>query len=180
MILHPLLLQLAGGDRRSIGAADKVAQAVLAEPELFAVVLAALELPDPVLRMRAADVVEKVTRQRPDWLQPYKEQVLAIAAASAQAEVLWHVAQMLPRLTFTAAERERVYALLTGFLDDRSQIVRVTALQALADLAVAGGDEARRRQVVSLVRAQVAAGGPAVRARGRRLLKQLGETPPRS
>lgn len=175
--MHPLLQKLTGGDRRSTGAADEVARAILTAPDLFAIVFAAMDDPDPVLCMRAADVVEKVTRQRPDLLQPYKERLLGALAATAQSEVRWHVAQMLPRLTLAAAERERAYELLAGFLGDSSQIVRVNALQALADLVVAEG-AARRGPVIARIRAQMATGGPAVRARGRKLLKQLDETPP--
>lgn len=63
---------LSGGDRRSIGAANQVVPMVLAEPALVAQVFAGFTSDDPVVRMRCADVAEKVTAQQPELLQPYK------------------------------------------------------------------------------------------------------------
>jgi len=63
--MHPLLQSLSGGDRRSIGHAGRAVQAVLAHPEWLAVLFEGIEAPDPVLRMRCADAIEKITARRP-------------------------------------------------------------------------------------------------------------------
>ena len=165
------LLKLAGGDRRSIGRADEVAADVLSDPTLFEVLIRGMWVNDPVIRMRAADAVEKVTRQHPSWLQPYKETLLDQVAAVDQQEVRWHLAQLIPRLALNETERRRAVALLTRWLDDQSKIVQVNAMQALVDLALA--DQRLRQQAIDLVRQKVETGSAAVRSRGRKLLLQL-------
>lgn len=59
--------------------------------ELFA----CLRLEDQVLRMRAGDALEKVCRQRPEWLAPEAERILHDVGAVDQPSVQWHVAQIL-------------------------------------------------------------------------------------
>jgi hypothetical protein len=166
-----LRAQLAGSDLRSIGRSNEVAAQVLAEPELFGQLIDGMTDPDPVIRMRSSDATEKVTAQRPDLLAPYRERLLGPIAAQEQQEVRWHVAQMLPRLELTARQRDRAVALLEGYLDDDSRIVRVEAMQALADLARAHAE--LRPAVRPLLERLTETGTPAMRARGRKLLAAL-------
>ena len=58
-----ILSLLQGRDRRTIGRSDKVAAILSRNPELFPQLIAGLWAVDPLVRMRAADAVEKVTRQ---------------------------------------------------------------------------------------------------------------------
>lgn len=83
---------------------------------------------DPGIRMRAADVVEKITRQQPDYLQPYQQALMGQVARITQQEVRWHVAQMLPRLELDQDERQEAVRILWGYLGDRSRIVQASAL----------------------------------------------------
>ncbi len=59
--MHPLLKKLQGGDRRSIGQSAQVVAEVLAEPGLFGFVFEGMLDGDPLIRMRCADAVEKIT-----------------------------------------------------------------------------------------------------------------------
>lgn len=169
--MHPVLQKLAGDDRRSIGRADEVARDIAEKPRLFRLVFEAILSEEPVVRMRAADAVEKATRERPDLLQPYKQRLLLEVAAVDQQEVQWHVAQLLPRLSLTTSEREQVCAILLGFLHNQSQIVKVNAMQGLADLATE--NEAIKKRVIPILEEISEAGSPAIQARGRKLLKKL-------
>jgi HEAT repeat protein len=166
-----LLDMLAGGDRRSIGRVDEVVQMVLNEPGLFDLLFSGMQHDDPVIRMRAADAVEKITARHFEYLQPYKEQLLGSIAAVDQQEVRWHVAQMLPRLALNPAELGAAVQILRGYLDDRSQIVKTSAIQALADLAET--DAGLRQELIPLLEQLVQTGSPAVKSRGRRLLAKL-------
>jgi hypothetical protein len=130
---------------------------------------------DPVVGMRAADAVEKVTADRPEPLGPYAAALLGPVARIEQREVRWHVAQMLPRLDLGAEERDVAVTILTDYLQDRSKIVKAFAMQALADLAQADGR--LRRRVVSLIEELTTTGGPAMQARGKKLLRELGAAP---
>lgn len=165
------LRRLEGGDRRSTGAADEVAGEIAQDESLFAVVFEGMLGEDAVVHMRAADAVEKATRERPALLQAYEGRLLREVVGVEQQEVRWHLAQMIPRLPLDAAEREEAVALLGGFLDDESRIVQVNAMQALADLAA--GDRELRREVVPLVQHLMETGSPAVKARGRKVLARL-------
>jgi HEAT repeat protein len=168
--LHPLVLidKLRGGDRRSLGESAEVVAAVAKTPALFADLFECLFDDDPVVRMRAADAVEKVTRESPQLLQPWKRPLLETVAARREKEVRWHVAQLLPRLQFTPAERETAVAILTGYLTDESSIVKTFSMQALADLAEQ--DKSLLDQVVPLIERLGKTGTPAMRSRGRRIL----------
>jgi hypothetical protein len=166
-----ILQKLSGGDRRSIGRADEVVADVLADLALFDAVFAGVYSDDPVVRMRAADVCEKVSARHPECLVPHKHDLLGRAAAIEQQEVRWHVAQMLPRLDLDAEERARAVRILTGYLADRSKIVKTFAMQALADLAQV--DASLRPGVEALLLDLVETGSPAMRSRGRKLLARL-------
>jgi phosphatidylinositol kinase/protein kinase (PI-3 family) len=85
--------------------------------------------------MRSADALEKISRKHPDWPQPYKRQLLTQVAHSEQQEVCWHVAQLFPRLAVDPEERTAMVRVLLDYLTDKSQIVKVCALQVLADLS---------------------------------------------
>lgn len=64
-----VLAKLRGGDRRSIGRANEVVAGVLRDPSLFGSVFHGLHSDNPLVRMRASDVIEKVSAKRPEWLQ---------------------------------------------------------------------------------------------------------------
>src|SRR5690606_14505511 len=99
--------RLAGTDRRSIGRADEVAEMIAADQALFDEVFDAMLLDDPVIRLRAADAVEKASRRRPERLAPHKAALLGEVAEIDQKEVRWHVAQMLPRRALDPSEKRR-------------------------------------------------------------------------
>jgi len=167
----PILDQLRGGDRRSIGRVPQVVQEVSKNPELAGELAVGLVSDDPIIRMRAADALEKVSKDRPALLDPFKDILLTVAADSEQQEVRWHLAQMLPRLKLSQKEKYYVVSILRGYLGDQSSIVKVCALQAMAAFAV------NDQRLVSLVKPVIERacrnGTPAMRARGRKLISLL-------
>jgi HEAT repeat protein len=92
-----------------------------------------------------------------------------------QKEVRWHVAQMLSRLKWNEAERQQVIEVLMEYLNDSSSIVKTFAMQALADLARQAPE--LRGTVTVHLKELTATGTPAMRARGRKLLTELGGLP---
>ena len=162
---------LADGDLRSAGNSEKVVAMVLREPALFADAVNAILVESPAAKMRACDAVEKITRVHPEWLSPYKKLLLSKISRIDQKEVRWHLAQILPRLKLTSKERETVYHLMLGYLDDKSRIVTTFAMQALADLA--GQDSRYRSSVKKIVTQAIESGPPSMQSRGRKLLASL-------
>ena len=126
---------------------------------------------DPVIRMRAADAVEKITASRPEYLQPYKTKLIQQVAKIEQQEVRWHVAQLVPRLELSEEERAVVVEVLLGYLNDKSKIVKTFSMQALADLTEQ--DASLRSQVIPLLEELTKTGSPAMKSRGRKLLEKL-------
>ena len=57
--MKDLLSKLRGGDRRSIGKVDEVVAVVEKEAAQFKYLVSGLFDPDPIVRMRAADAMEK-------------------------------------------------------------------------------------------------------------------------
>ena len=163
--------KLKGGDRRSIGRANEVVDDVLGDPALFDAVFQGMFNDDPVVRMRAADAIEKITERHPEYLRPYKTALLRQVAAVEQQEVRWHVAQMIPRLELSEEEHRQAIEILWGYLADKSNIVKTFSMQALADLAA--GDAVLLPQVLELLEELADTGSPAVQKRGRKLLKKL-------
>ncbi len=162
---------LSIGDLRTAGKSEVVVKQVLSNPKLFGDVVNAILIENPGLRMRSSDAVEKITRDHPEWLKPYKKLFLSKIANINQKEVRWHTAQILPRLNLTKKEREMVYELMQSYLKDESSIVKAFAMQALTDIAI------QDSSYVGMVRKQVKRltkeGTPAMRSRGKKLLVAL-------
>ncbi|MBZ5571083.1 MAG: hypothetical protein LAO09_04290 [Acidobacteriia bacterium] len=170
-----LLKKLRGGDRRSIGQSNRVVALVLKRPELFSQLLQGLWDSDLLIRMRAADAAEKVSLRRPELLQPFKAKLLRLLDQATQQELRWHLAQMVPRLRLSKRDRVRAVSVLQRQLSDQSSIVKTFAMQALVDLAI--GDDALMAEVTKLLITLTKTGTAAMRARGRKLLRQLERNP---
>ncbi len=82
-----ILTLLEGGDRRTVGRSDQVVAIVSGHPALFAGLIAGLWRADPLVRMRAADATEKVTRKHRKLLQPYKKELLALMTETEEQEL---------------------------------------------------------------------------------------------
>jgi hypothetical protein len=162
---------LGGRDRRSIGNSDRVAGMITSHPEQLPHLVDLLWDSDPIIAMRSADALEKVTREKGTLLQPYKGQLLGLMAENTQPEVKWHLAVMVPRMRLTLNECQRVATLLKRYLEDRSSIAKTFAMQGLYELA--RQDASLLPEVRDLIRALTHSGTPAMRARGRHLVKLL-------
>jgi hypothetical protein len=153
---------LGGGDRRSLGRSGEAVALVLEAPERFGELIGFLYDSDPLIRMRAADAAEKASRHAAALLEPYKAELLGLLGEAVQAEVRWHLALMIPRLRLTARERGLAIEVLERYLQDRSSIVKTCAMQGLFEL-----------RETDLVRWAARNGTPAMRARGRKLLRDV-------
>ena len=123
---------------------------------------------EPLVRVRAADAIEKATRKNPGFLRPYKKELLGLMQEAKEQELRWHLSVMVPRLQLNAEERLRAISLLSSYLEDRSSIVKTFALQGLADLAQ--DDPSLQPRIVEILREAVRNGTPAMKARSRKLL----------
>ena len=169
-----ILEKLKGGDLRSIGQANEVAKEVEKNPSLFKALFNGLFHDDPVVRMRSADAIEKVTQHRPELLATYTSNVISLLASATQQEVCWHLAQIAPRLSYNARQEKEILVALKRYLNHRSKSVRVSALDSLTLLAEK--NSSLLDEITSLVHHHVTNGSPAVQSRGKKLLKRLDST----
>jgi hypothetical protein len=167
-----ILELLKGGDRRSIGHSREVATMVSKNPQLFPDLIVGLWSKDVLIRMRAADAAEKVSQRSPELLAPYRKELLGLLRETKEQELRWHLAVMVPRLALNSNQRQRAKSLLNRYLQDRSSIVKTFALQGLADLA--RNDASIRDAVIEILREARRSGTPAMKARSRKLLHELG------
>lgn len=166
-----ILSRLRGGDRRSIGNVDEVVEAVRKNPKLFKDLVAGLFDQDPVVRMRAADAMEKLSLENPQSLYPYKNELIRLARQTQQQELRWHLAQMIPRLKLEPEDEATVTEIFFDYLEDKSKIVVTFAMQALSDLALKKGVASDR--VIRAIEERIQTGSPAIQSRGKKLLPKL-------
>ncbi len=170
--MSKILQKLRGDDLRSIGKADEVVQDILNDPSLFKEVFEGMLNKDPVIRMRSADTIEKVSAKHPEYLQPFKSKLINQIPKIEQQEVRWHVAQMFSYIKTNKTECGKIIKILLSYIEtDESKIVKTFSMQTLADLAEK--DEQIKPKIVNLIKEMIKNGSPAIISRGKKLLKQL-------
>jgi hypothetical protein len=97
--------------------------------------------------------------------------LIGLLAEATENKLRWCLAPVIPRLALTVPECKRVAETLLSYLDDKSSIVKTMALQGLADLT--RQDASLLPMVIDLLSIHSRSGTPAMRARGRMLLKRL-------
>lgn len=170
--MSQVLKKLKGGDLRSIGKSDEVVRGILDNPSLFREVFDGMLSNDPIIRMRSADVSEKVSARHPEYLQPFKTKLINEISKIKQQEVQWHAAQMFSYIKINRIERDKIIKILLSYLRmTDSNIVKVFSMQTLADFAER--DQQLQPQIVKLIRQMMEHGTPSVVSRGKKLIKRL-------
>ena len=123
--MQAIIDKLRGGDRRSIGRATEVVREIEDNPALFKAVFTGLFDDEPVVRMRSADVIEKVTQGGPELLKGYTSKVISILATAEQQEICWHMAQIAPRLQCNTAQEDEIVELLKNSCRTRARLCRL-------------------------------------------------------
>jgi hypothetical protein len=161
---------LAGGDLRSVGRADQAVQELLSGQWQSEQFLEFIESASGVIRMRAADTLEKASRTSPHLIEGFGGRLLALLASTQPKEVRWHLLQMASRIEWPRSQHERLLATIESGFNDKSAIVQVSALQALAELAPQGGmfKAAFRSRLQSAEHSAL----PSLRARASKLAKR--------
>jgi len=167
---------LAPGRPLDLGRVHEVVALVASQPRRLAALIECLWDDDAGIANRAADALERLTGGRapllhPRRLAPWKEALLGLLPEARFNKLRWNLALTLPRIPLFAAEAQRAAVSLRGYLDDRGSIVKTAAMHGLAGLTE--HDPSLLPEVVDLLRILSRSGTPAMRARGRILLKKL-------
>lgn len=160
---------LRGGDLRSIGRVAEVVELAGDSQAAFDALFNAMFADEPVVQLRASDVVEKISRRYPHLLQPHSATLLADLPAGLRQEVYWHIPLFLPRLDLSDDEMEGAWAQILQLLHSGhpSRILTVHCLQGLAEPALESG---RQNEAARIIRDAMETGSAAVQAPGRKLL----------
>lgn len=166
---------IAEGPPFQVRGTAEAAALVLAQPGLLDELFDGLADDNEGIRNRASGALEKVAVARPGLLAPYKRELLTRVARIDHWVVRSRFCKILALVpNLTTAERRRALALVRGWIDDPSTVVKVTALDCLVQLSLAPGFEAERARAAARVEAWAEHGDTAAaRARGRILRKQL-------
>jgi hypothetical protein len=136
--MSSILSRLEGGDLRSIGNANELASTAESDKKTFDEIFKGIFSNNPLIAMRASDIIEKVSQKHPEYLQPHKKRIINSLHIFQQQEVKWHIALMLSYIELSENELNTAVNTLISWLNDinnKSQIVKVNSLQALANIA---------------------------------------------
>lgn len=124
---------LVGGKSNSLGRAEEVVTLVLHDNARLEELYACLSHQDAWVRMRAADALEKICRQRPDWLLPYVDRLQTDFSDHPQASVQWHLAQIYRQVELTSSQKRHTIKWLQTVLSDTGVdwIVAANAMRTL-------------------------------------------------
>jgi len=162
---------LAPGKRLDGGHACEVAALLLKNPRKTGQVVECLWDEGAGVANRAADVLERASSRRPQILARWKTALLDRMLDAGENKLRWNLALMISRTQLTEAETARAAAVLRKWLDDKSSIVKTSAMHGLAGLTL--WDPSLLPEVLDMLRILSRSGTPAMRARGRILLKRM-------
>ena len=136
---------LTGGDRRSIADSKRVRAIVEKDPARVRELALLIDDDDWLVALRAVDLLEKLSHDHADWIEPYKKIFIGPLADSDKWEVRLQIVRALPLFRWTPAQMKRVEAILLDNLTHPQTFVRAWALDSLATLA------ARRKRLAPVV-----------------------------
>jgi len=164
-----------GGKLNSLGRVNDVIELVLQDKSRLDELYACLFNKDAWIRMRAADALEKICREHPEWVRPYIDRMQTELATSTQPSIQWHLAQIYREVDLTAQQKELAIDWLKRLVAtvDVDWIVAANTLETLVqfsqDGSVAGHD------VVALLKIQQQHKSKSVVRRATKLLDKLNQ-----
>jgi len=170
---HPCL-QALRADPDSEAAIEAFVACAEAEPNDLHRLLDGLSADDEGLQRGTAHGVERLSRHRPELLEPLLRRLFRLAGAVETPAVRVALAAALPRLALGRGEAGRLGFVFETWLDEPVPAdVKLAAMAALVELVSHRPELARRvRQVIS---ARVASGSPTIARHGPELLDRLKE-----
>lgn len=123
---------LSGNDLRSIGKVSEIIALVRQQGD-FDELFTFMAHPERPIRMRAADAVEKISLDHPEYLQDHVAELFDLCKTAVDKEFKWHLALLLSRPVFSKSEANRAWTILMEWARDKtsSRITRVNALEGL-------------------------------------------------
>lgn len=161
---------LDGQDSRSLAQSATARALIEARPARVGDLVALAGHANWVVAMRALDLLEKLTRAHPVWIQPHRA-VFLRAAESDQWLIRLQVVRALPLLNWSPKQRGAVITILRANIDFPQTFVQAWSLDGLATFAASDATlrPAVRRALTRFERS----GRAALRARARQIRARL-------
>lgn len=159
---------LSGGDRRSIARSNEVLPLALGDPELVDELAKLAKDPDWLVAMRSVDLLDKVVRAHPEWVQPHRRLFLELLN-DEHWEIRLQCVRTAPLLEWTEQERKELLLNLSRMIDDDQKFVQAWALDAFALLS--GPNE--QGHLLAALHRFLETGSPALKARAKAIVKRL-------
>jgi hypothetical protein len=149
----------------------EVAAEALQRPSLIKGVAELLFHEEPFVRGKAARILAAIAERQPRRVQPYKDLLIQEIAHCEHWVARYSFCNLITRLHLTPQDVEQVRQILLAYLKEESNGVKAGAMQALVELTQI--EPELREEVLPVVELLTQTGTPAMRARGRNLLKKL-------
>lgn len=133
--MNQILTWLSGGDLRSDGMANEVADFILENPAAFEDLYAGLSEKDDIVRGRTADAIEKISRSRPELLLDNLTEMIGLAQVEHVPLVKMHLAMIFGHLAVFPELVEQLMPILVTLLDDESVFTKSWAIASLCIIA---------------------------------------------
>lgn len=164
---------LVGGHANSLGRTNEVIEIVLNNKSRMDELFDCLFHTDAWVRMRAADALEKISRENPKWLEPYIDTMQTSLSKSTQASIQWHLAQIYRNVPLTKQQKLKAIHWLKSLLSttEVDWIVAANTMDTLVQFTFDGS--LPKKQTSALVNVQLGHASKSVVKRANKLLVEL-------
>jgi HEAT repeat protein len=169
--MNQLLQWLTGGDLRSDGSANEVADLVCTNPPLLNDLLLGLHQADDLVRARTTHALERISRSKPEMLANHLVELELIARSDQVPTVRWHIAMLLGNLAVLKKLAAPVGSTLLDMLADPSVFVKSWVISSLC--IVGRKYPAQREQIIQGLVPLLKNHSPAVRSRASKATQLL-------
>lgn len=125
---------LSGGDLRSEGDSDKVAQLIIDNNKLIHDLKMGLKHNDKLIRGRVCMTMEIISRTHPELINDLTQDLINLASKDTTPQIRWHIAEIIPNINLSLKEKNDFLKIMFKYLDDNSKIVKYCAIQAIGYL----------------------------------------------
>lgn len=165
---------LTDPDRKSLAQGEEVLAACRAEPSRVSELVDCVEGGDPLVRMRALDLLEKLARSDISIVEPVRGVFLGEWHESEIWEDRLAISRALGLFSWSEEELGRVLEILRARVRDEQKFVRAWAMDSFALVALR--EESVREEAVGYVMEGLGSEAKSVVARARKTAKVLGLT----
>jgi HEAT repeat protein len=171
MNMNHLLEQLQGGTLISDGAANKVADIVLADPALLDKLVEGLKISDDIIRARTAHALERISRFQPHLLKSLLPDLINLAVNDPVPMVRWHIPMIFSNFEISGTDFEIILSVLFRMLKDNSVFVKNWAVTGLT--VFGKKKKFRREEIILNLKALTADPAKSVRSRAAKAIQVL-------